>query len=220
VNPAQLRFNAYADTDPRGFGLLQRDRNFDHYQDDGVFYERRPSLWVEPRTGWGMGSVQLVEIPTDDETLDNIVAFWNPASPVQAGEEVLFGYRLHWGSKMPFGSALAHTVATRTGIGGVIGQRPKYFSRRFTVDFAVGTRALLPKDAQIEAVVSASSGEVERVVARVLPQQRAYRATFDVKPADTDEPVNLRMYLKAGAQPLTETWIYQWSPPPLKDRKY
>jgi glucans biosynthesis protein len=77
-NPRNLRFNAYQDENPKGFGLLQRDRDFDHYQDDGVFYDRRPSLWVEPKAGWGKGSVQLVEIPTADETFDNIVAFWNP----------------------------------------------------------------------------------------------------------------------------------------------
>ena len=86
------------DQNPRGFGLLQRDRNFDHYQDDGAFYDRRPSLWVEPKSGWGKGSIQLVEIPTVDETFDNIVAFWNPADTPQPGQELLFSYRLHWGS--------------------------------------------------------------------------------------------------------------------------
>ena len=66
-NPAKLRFNMFVDNNPRGFGLLQRDRNFDHYQDDGVFYEKRPCLWVEPKGDWGEGSVQLVEIPTVDQ---------------------------------------------------------------------------------------------------------------------------------------------------------
>lgn len=98
-NPRQLRFNIFQDDNPRGFGLLQRDRDFNHYQDDGVFYERRPSLWVQPKAGWGKGAVQLVEIPTVDETFDNIVAFWNPEQPVTPGEEHLFGYRLHWGPR-------------------------------------------------------------------------------------------------------------------------
>ena len=89
TNPAQLHLNSYFDDSPRGFGLLQRDRDFDHYQDDGVYYDRRPSLWVEPKPGpnggWGKGAVQLVEIPTVDETFDNIVAFWNPAGQTEAG---------------------------------------------------------------------------------------------------------------------------------------
>src|SRR5690606_14324054 len=122
---------------------MQRDRDFNHYQDDGVFYERRPSLWVEPKAGWGKGAVQLVELPTDDETNDNIVAFWNPESKLQPGQERLFSYRLHWGAKPPVQPTAAQVVATRTGIGGVIGQKRKYFSRRFVVDFAGGDLAML-----------------------------------------------------------------------------
>ena len=122
-NPAQLRFNMFVDQHPKGFGLLQRDRNFDHYQDDGVFYERRPCLWVEPKHDWGRGSVQLVEIPTVDETFDNIVAFWNPEQKPKPGEELLYGYRLYWGAQPPAASKLAHCVASRTGLGGVIGQK-------------------------------------------------------------------------------------------------
>ena len=85
---------------------MQRDRNFDHYQDDGVFYDRRPSVWVEPKAGregqlWGRGAVRLVEIPTSDETFDNIVAFWQPAEPPQAGDELQFSYRLYWGLRAP-----------------------------------------------------------------------------------------------------------------------
>ena len=118
-----LRFNAFADKNPRGFGLLQRDRDFDHYQDDGVFYDRRPSLWVEPKGDWGEGSVQLVEIPTVDETFDNIVAFWNPAAKPQPGQELLFSYRLYWGAQPPAQSPLRACVATRTGIGGVVGKK-------------------------------------------------------------------------------------------------
>src|SRR5262245_18784495 len=103
VNPPSVRFNVYVDETPRSFGLLQRDRNFDHYQDDGAIDDRRPSLWVEPQSDWGKGSIQLVEIPTRDETFDNIVAFWNPADVPRPGQELLFGYRLHWGAQMPVG---------------------------------------------------------------------------------------------------------------------
>ena len=86
LNPTALRFNAYVDENPKGFGLLQRDRDFDHYQDDGVFYDKRPSLWVEPKGDWGEGAVSLVQTPTVDETLDNIVAFWSPAQKLEPGK--------------------------------------------------------------------------------------------------------------------------------------
>ncbi len=221
ANPANLRFNAYLDENPRGFGLLQRDRNFEHYQDDGAFYDRRPGVWVEPRAGWGKGSVQLVELPTADETFDNIVAFWNPEQKTLPGQEMLFSYRLHWGSAMPVASPLARVVATRTGIGGIVGQKRKYYSRRFAVDFAGGDLAMLGKDAKVEAVITASRGEVEIASARPLDSVRGYRAMFDLKPVDTStEPIDLRLYLRADGRPLTETWLYQWTPPPAGERKY
>jgi glucans biosynthesis protein len=224
VNPAQLHLNSYLDDNPRGFGLLQRDRAFDHYQDDGVYYDRRPSLWVEPKSGanggWGKGAVQLVEIPTVDETFDNIVAFWNPAEKPKPGQELLFGYRLYWGTRIPFSSPLGQTIATRTGIGGTVGVKRQYYSWHFAVDFAGGELGALPKDSAVEAVVTTSRGTTEHVTAHFVPEFAGYRALFDVRPPDDSvEPIDLRLYLRIEGRPLTETWIYQWTPPSLKDRK-
>ncbi|HEY8026996.1 MAG TPA: glucan biosynthesis protein D [Burkholderiaceae bacterium] len=215
TDPKQLQFNVYQDDAPRGFGLLQRDRNFDHYQDDGVFYERRPSVWVEPKAGWGKGSVQLVEIPTEDETSDNIAAFWHPDTPAQPGQELLFGYRLYWGARPPSFALppLAQVVATRTGMGGVVGQKRTHFSWRFVVDFAGGDLNLLGKDSLPQAIVSASHGDVELVSARPLDAIHGYRAMFDVRPGATNEPINLRLYLALEKRALSETWLYQWTPP-------
>jgi periplasmic glucans biosynthesis protein len=224
TNPAALHFNSFQDENPRGFGLLQRDRVWDHYQDDGVYYDRRPSLWVEPKAsakgGWGKGAVQLVEIPTVDETFDNIVAFWNPADKVQAGQEMLFAYRLYWGTRMPFSSSLAQVIATRTGIGGIVGQKRQYYSWHFAVDFAGGELGALTKEANVEAVITTSSGTTEHVTAHYVTEFQGYRALFDVRPADDNvNPVDLRLFLRIDGKPLTETWIYQWSPPSLKERK-
>jgi periplasmic glucans biosynthesis protein len=224
TNPGQLHFSSYLDDSPRGFGLLQRDRNFDHYQDDGVYYDRRPSLWVEPKAGanggWGKGSVQLVEIPTVDETFDNIVAFWNPADKPRPGQELLFGYRLYWGTRMPYGSALGQTIATRTGIGGTVGQKRQYYSWHFAVDFAGGELGALAKDAAVEAVITASRGQTEHVTAHYVEEFHGFRALFDVRPPeDSSDPIDLRLYLRIDGRPLTETWIYLWTPPSLKDRK-
>jgi glucans biosynthesis protein len=212
VNPASLRFNAFLDQNPRGFGLLQRDRNFDHYQDDGAFYDRRPSLWVEPKSGWGKGSIQLVEIPTVDETADNIVAFWNPADTPRPGQELLFSYRLHWGAQMPVNPPLAQVVATRTGLGGYVGRKRTYFSWRFVVDFAGGDLSRLDKDVEVEPVITASRGQIEFPSVRPLDTVQGYRVTFDLKPTDDSvAPVDLRLYLRVNGQPLTETWLYQWT---------
>ena len=221
MNPAPLRVNSFLDRNPRGFGLLQRDREFDHYQDDGAFYHRRPSVWIEPKAGgWGKGAVQLVELTTPDETFDNIVAYWNPAEPVTSGSELLYGYRMYWGTRMPVEPPLAQAIATRTGIGGVIGQRRAQFSWRFAVDFRGGELATLPPQAEVEPVISASRGTIEITSARPLESVKGYRAMFDVKLADDGvEPVDLRLFLRHHRQPLTETWIYQWTPPAPRDRR-
>jgi glucans biosynthesis protein len=224
VNPAQLKFNSFSDDNPRGFGLLQRDRNFDHYQDDGVYYDRRPSLWIEPKVGpnggWGKGAVQLVEIPTVDETFDNIVAFWNPLEKPKPGQELLYAYRMYWGTRMPYGPPLAQTLATRTGIGGTVGVKRQYYSWHFAVDFAGGELGALARDAPVEAVITTSRGQTEHVTAHYVEEFNGYRALFDVKPTDDlVEPINLRMYLSVDGRPLTETWIYQWTPPSAKERK-
>ncbi|WP_341676197.1 glucan biosynthesis protein D [Niveibacterium sp. SC-1] len=213
VNPATRRFNAFQDENPRGFGLFQRDTDFDHYQDDGAFYDRRPSVWIEPKAGWGKGSVQLVELSTPDETFDNIVAFWNPAEPPQAGQELLYGYRMSWGSGLPQGPDLARVVATRTGLGGIVGKPRPYPSWRFTVDFAGGDLSMLAADAKVEAAIQVSRGKTEIVSARPLASVGGYRAQFDIKDVQGTEPVDLRLFLKIGSRALSETWLYQWNPP-------
>jgi glucans biosynthesis protein len=221
VNPSVLHVNSFVDESPHGFGLMQRDREFDHYQDDGVFYDRRPSVWVEPKGSWGKGAVMLVEIPTIDETFDNIVSFWTPADKPQRGQELLFGYRLYWCKYNPVSFPLAQVAATRDGIGGVVGQKRSYFSWRFAVDFAGGDFPLLGDDARVEPVITASRGQVEITSARPLHAIHGWRAMFDLKLTDDSaEPVNLRLYLAVNGQPLTETWIYQYTPPPADQRKF
>ncbi|WP_043525837.1 glucan biosynthesis protein [Litchfieldella xinjiangensis] len=223
TNPRSIRFNAYHDQNPRGFGLLQRDHEFDHYQDDGAYYDQRPSIWIEPKGDWGSGAVQLVEIPTLDETFDNIVAFWNPQTPVEPGEELLYGYRIHWRELPPFSPEtdnLAHCVDTRTGLGGVVGQRREYYSCRFVVDFQGGPFPLEDDETDVEAVIETSAGRIEITSARPLEEIDGYRARFDIVPPDDGtDPINIRLYLRAGDRPLTETWIYQWTPPPVEERE-
>jgi glucans biosynthesis protein len=211
VNPASVRVNSFVDKHPAGFGLLQRDRDYDHYQDDGAFYDRRPSAWVEPLSGFGDGAVQLVELPAVDETADNVVAFWNPAAPLKQGEEALFAYRLAWGAKAP-APPLAVTTATRTGNGGAIGTQHDHFSWRFVVDFSGSELAALPAQTKIEPVIEARNGTIEQPSIRPIERPHGQRVTFDVHP-NGKEPVDLRMFLRANGRALTETWLYQWVPP-------
>lgn len=219
-NPGVLRISSYLDDSPRGFGLLQRDRNFEHYQDDGVYYDSRPSAWIEPKSGWSNGAIQLVELTAPNETFDNIVAFWNPAAQPQPGDELLYSYRMYWGTRMPAGPILARTVATRTGLGGVVGHNRSYFSWRFAVDFAGGELAALAKSTEVVPVVTVSRGTIEVPSARPLQSIGGFRAMFDVKPPDeSTQPIDIRLFLRHRGQPLTETWLYQWTPPSAAEQK-
>jgi glucans biosynthesis protein len=213
IDPPQVMTNSFADENPKGFGLIQRDRDFADYQDDGAFYNRRPGIWVEPKGDWGPGAVQLVEIPTDDETHDNIVAFWRPDRPVRAGGTMSFDYRLYWQDNEPaYPKSIARTVATRLGRGGIPGQNPwPRDKHKFVVDFTGGPLMQMQQRYDIKPVVSASRGKIDNAyVIKVVGTDR-WRALFDLQ-AEGNDPVNLRMFLKLGDTTLSETWIYQYFP--------
>jgi glucans biosynthesis protein len=156
-NPPHPATSSFADKAPQGFGLLQRDRAFDHYL-DGVRYERRPSLWVEPLGDWGEGTVVLVELPTDDEFHDNINAMWVPKQPIRAGNSLAFRYRLHWAADEPYPTTLARCVATRLGRGGEPGKPRPPGVYKLVVEFLGGPLATLPFGVKPLPILTATSG--------------------------------------------------------------
>ena len=197
-NPATLQESTFADTGLRGFGLMQRKRQFRDFGDAEAHYERRPSLWVEPRGDWGPGHVHLVEIPTADEYLDNIVAFWRPAHALEPGREHRFDYRLHWCERHDWNPRLARVARTATGAladGG----------RRFVIDFAA-TRG----NGDPVPLVTAGAGRVANMTVQAL-QGTGWRMAFELHPGDAPV-VELRAALAgAGDTPLSETWLYRWT---------
>lgn len=214
VNPPDVSVSTFMDDTPRGFGLVQRDRSFHNYQDDGAFYEKRPSVWVEPIDDWGKGEVQLVEIPTDDEIYDNIVAYWRPADPVEAGQDLRFRYRLHWQDRMPFQPEEVSTVvATRLGRAGVPGhERPPFAgNRKFVIDFDGGPLADMAPRYDIEPVVTPSRGEVSNGYVIKIVGTRQWRAFFDLA-FEGEEAIDLRCFLRLNDRTLTETWLYKFFP--------
>lgn len=213
-NPPRTMTSAFVDENPRGFGLSQRDRHFDHYL-DGVHYERRSSLWVEPLSGWGRGAVQLVEIPTDDEVHDNVVAMWVPEEKAQAGARYDLRYRLHWLADEPFPSPRARVVATRMGRGGEPGRPRPQGVQKFVVEMAGGALSDLPFGAHPEAVLWSSRGQFSYVFTEAVPDDVPghWRAQFDLT-VDGVDPVDLRLYLRHNGEALSETWLYQWHPKP------
>lgn len=206
-DPGRVTSHAYLDRAPHGFGLMQRDRDFADYQDDGVFYEKRPSVWVEPAGDWGPGSVQLVELPTTGETEDNIVAFWTPAQTPGAGTSLDLGYRLHWCAEAPVPVGAGRVIATRFGVGGRPGQPAPPGRRKVVIDFAGGALAGLSARGAAEPVVTASSGQPLAIAAYPVVGQDAWRLMFDID-APPRASIDLRAYLRRGGEALTETWMY------------
>lgn len=213
-NPRSLQVVALSDVNPRGFGLVQRDRDFDRYLDSEAEYGRRPSMWVEPQSDWGEGRVELVEIPSNSETNDNIVAYWVPQQAIEAGQEYTFRYTLStFGTQLPEQSK-AQVLRTRIGWAALPGEDnpPPQTHRQFAVDFAGGELADLPRTLQPEALLQLSSGEATDVQVRPLPQSGQWRVSFKLIP-DGDKPVDMRLAVALRGRPLTEVWNYVW----LKD---
>ncbi|WP_210179607.1 glucan biosynthesis protein [Bosea sp. PAMC 26642] len=211
-NPVRTTASAFMDENPRGFGLLQRDREVGHYL-DGVFYERRPSLWVETQGSWGKGAVQLIEIPTDDEIHDNIVAMWVPDGPARAGASYAYRYTLHWLADEPFVPALGRVVATRLGNGGQPGTVRPRGVRKFMVEFLGPALEKIPFGVKPEVVLSASRGSFSYVFAEAVPDDVPghWRAQFDLT-VEGNDPVEMRCFMRGGDAVLTETWLYQYLP--------
>jgi glucans biosynthesis protein len=208
-NPKTMRTAMFMDKSPHGFGLLQRDRQFEHYDDLEAYYQQRPSTWVEPIGNWGPGSVRLVELPTEGETDDNIVAFWVPEQLPPAGEPIVYEYNLHWMTDPARRPPAGYVASTRTA--GVMG-RPEL--RRFVVEFAGRYLNAQPDDPEIDAVVSLGEG-AKQEGAVVVQKNRftgAWRVVFEIKPDASGRPVELRCFLRKGQHVLTETWSYLWNP--------
>lgn len=210
ANPSSVQISDFVDEHPRGFGLLQRDRAYASYQDLEARYQLRPSAWVEPAGDWGRGQVRLVELPTPDETSDNIVAFWVPAERPAPGRPLELAYRLHWfregrGPEAPGG----RTVSTR--IGRSLTHDPDWI--RFAVDFEGGRLEELADSAEVEADLTVTGGaELRHRSAQKNPFTGGWRAAFAIRPDGSGRPVELRAYLREGGDALTETWLYRWTP--------
>jgi len=203
-NPRDLQISVFGDSNPRGFGLMQRRRDFASYEDLEARYEKRPSLWIEPIGDWGQGAVHLIEIPTSSEIHDNIVAFWRPKDPLKAKGEYRYTFRMHWCNEAPVDTALARITAVYSGAGSQQGLR------YFVFDAMGGALRDLPADAKPELVVTANSGEIRNAVAYRNPENGGWRVAFELAPGDA-KSVELRAELRQGQMPLAETWLYRWT---------
>ena len=210
TNPHELRVSRLVDHNPRGFGLIQRDRNFDHYQDSESRFQARPSYWIEPRGDWGDGGVELVEIPTDEEINDNIVAYWVPSAPVKAHQVLKYSYLLSAYSESPLWPPAGKVIATRTGSATPLVANA-HGRRRFVVDFAGGPLGDLNPSQAVTAQLTASHGQIDNVTVEMILETGAWRLAFRYTP-DGARPADLHCFLVLYGEVLTETWTYLWNP--------
>lgn len=209
-NHPELKVSAFMDTNPRGFGLLQRDRDFARYLDLEAGYHRRPSLWVEPRGEWGPGAVELVEIPLNDETNDNIVAYWTPEKQLRAGETMAFSYRIQAMSRMPSQLTVGHVERTLTGAPSA--WLPSPFpenTRLFVIDYDGGDLPNLSPEQPVEAQITTSSGRIIDQIVQKIPQGDGWRVAFRVDPEGSDT-VDMTVRLTLYGEPVAEDWAYLW----------
>src|SRR6185369_361267 len=198
-NPRDLSVNSFMVEKPLGFGLLQRDRDFDHFQDLEASYERRPSLWVEPQGNWGKGVIEVVEIPTDSEIHDNIVAYWVPEKPVKAGDALSFNYRLNWGTapqakSQPWAVASTH-VGTQFDDG----------HTKFVIDFTGGVSEIAKTKPTVDLCVG--GGLTRNVVAVADRRVNGWRVSFDFAPEGA-QSAEMRCFLRVNGKQASETWSY------------
>ena len=203
-NPKTLQISAFGDASPRGFGLVQRERNFLDYQDLEAVYEKRPSLWVEPLGDWGEGAVALVEIPSDREVNDNVVGFWRPKDKFAAKSEHILAYRLHWCWEPVEDPALALVTQTRCGLSFDMK------NRQFVLDFAGGSLKGRANPEPPEIDVSADKGHVHDATLQPMAGGQAWRLSFQLATGD-EKSIELHARLLDSGHPITETWAYRWT---------
>lgn len=209
ANPAHWQVSSFETADsatPAGFGLLQRRQAFEQFNDNEARYDKRPSLWVEPLGDWGQGHVELLEIPTDSEYHDNIVAYWQPADGLKTGQEYRYQYRLHWGTGSPFAPKQGRVMNTASGT--ALGSD----DRVFVIDYSGGQA--LPKLAEDPGAVrinaSTSAGEITNVSGTLVEATGHYQAYVKLDPGEANL-AELRVALEVDGQPWGETWLYRWT---------
>jgi glucans biosynthesis protein len=206
VNPRRLLITSFGTVNPRGFGLMQRDRDFHDYEDLDDRYDLRPSTWVEPKGDWGAGRVELVEIPTPDETNDNIVAYWVPDKMPQPHQPFDLSYTLSWEMHQQTHPPDAWVAQSLRGQGS---QKEDDGSIRFTLDFVGPALAKLPADAPVISGVWLDDNAqlIDRQVVH-NDVTHGWRVIIHFKRLDDDKPVEMRAFLSKDKKPLSETWSY------------
>lgn len=210
INPKRLLVTSFAFDNPQGFGMMQRDRDFSDYEDLEARYEKRPSVWIEPKGKWGKGRVELIQIPTPDETNDNAIAFWIPNEMPKPGQPFDIEYKMLWQKINETLPALSWVTQTRRGRGYT---QTDDGSIALIVDFEGPGLKKLPADAKVEGIVTSdTNGKLMETRAYRNEVTGGWRMAVKVRRNDNAKPIELRGHLRSDTTTLSETWSYILSP--------
>lgn len=203
ANHTGVEVSAFVDNNPKGFGLVQRDRTAESYADLEAHYEARPTLWITPNGNWGEGAVELIEIPADKEIYDNIVAYWRPNAVMPAGSEQRISYQMAWGDEPDELPDLSRVTNTR------IGKGFDQIKTVFAIDFETHAAFEGPLD-DLEIILESHGGTVSQGVLQRNPGTGGLRLAFSLEPSETTT-TELRAQLLRDEKPVTEVWLYRWT---------
>ncbi len=232
----------FDDENPKGFGLVQRDRDFQHYQDLNLKYNVRPSAWVIPHGNWGKGSVVVAHRPSNDPNTDNVVLFWHPDQIPQAGARMELDYTIDFYMNDASLPPLAYTKETRiinpapppelpTGTSPASSAAKQFGPPQalmtgtpspvqFLIDFAGNGIEGIPADKPPYLYLHFDPPETRLRDWRLekIGYDNSWRATFTIIPFKPNVPTELHCRLtqttqpQSNARPLSEDWNYTWHP--------
>lgn len=202
MSPRQLQISSFVDNNPRGFGLVQRARDFETFQDAEAMYHLRPSTWIEPLGDWGEGEVRLVEIPVENEFNDNIVSYWLPKAPITRGQRHEFRYRMGFSALPPDDMPVARVRQVRSG---------RSINVETTRSFIIDYELPMFTDELPQIQVKASAGEIVHAYLKRLPDQQALRLAFEFAPGRAQLADLQAVLTNAEGRALSETWLTRWT---------
>jgi glucans biosynthesis protein len=203
AHPVELQVSSFVDDGPRGFGLMQRADRLSDFADFEALYHRRPSLWIEPGEDWGPGVVRLVEIPSDREIYDNVVAYWRPREALAAGSEARFTYRMTWGGAAPRRRDVAPVRNTHIG--------RNFEGDRWLAAVDFDAHPALDGDlTDLTIVLNSSSSELSSGILQRNPETGGARLAFTFDPGERTLS-ELRAELRRDGVQVSEVWMYRWT---------
>jgi glucans biosynthesis protein len=200
-----MRVNAFADEDPKGFGLIQRERNFEQYQDLVATFQARPNAWIRPRGKWGKGAVELIQLNSLIEFADNVVAFWVPHQLPTPGQPIAFEYEMEWTLDDPLPPAFGKVIASR------VSRVPDTKNLRFVIDF--GGRAVERISGVEHLSFELKCSDNVKFIADSIRKNginQTWRLVLEI--VEPDKAADLSAFLVKDGRPITEKWTFTWQP--------